>query len=50
MQPATQVSLNPKFDDIRHLRADQSFYGAMAVSANLPETLGLTRLPGCECS
>jgi hypothetical protein len=29
MQPITQASHDPKFNDIRHLRADQGFYGVM---------------------
>jgi hypothetical protein len=29
MQPITQDSLDPKLNDIRHLRADQGFYGAI---------------------
>jgi len=29
MQPITQVSLDPKLNDIRHLRADQEFCGVI---------------------
>jgi hypothetical protein len=29
MQPITQDSIDPKLNDIRHLRADQGFYGVI---------------------
>ena len=41
MQPITQPSLDPKMNDIRHLRADQEFCGVIGCFGLItPKTLG----------
>jgi hypothetical protein len=39
MQPVTQASLDPKLNDIRLLRADQSFDGVMGCFIEIPSTV-----------
>jgi hypothetical protein len=41
MHPITQASLDPKLNDISHLRADQGFYGVIGCLGLItPKTLG----------
>ena len=51
MQPATQVSLSPQCNDIRHLRANQEFCGVIGwFGLRFPKPLDQPLLLACECS